>query len=204
MLLAAVAVLTTACGGSSATSSSTTTAVSQVVPTRPVNTRKARERRAAAARERPTKTERIHHPLPGTGSSQINDDNPGRADTGGHLSTPASDPCQLVTAAQARAIVGGPVGKPVEAPLGPTCIYHSLRDGRVVTMTIEAVNFTRVKRNLHGVKSASMAGHTAYCGTYGQPTTLVSLGKGRVLAVTAPCAVGFRFAANAIPHLLPS
>jgi len=201
VLLAAVALVATACGGSSATTTSTTTAA-HVVATHPVNTRKAKERRAAAARERPVKAQRVHHPLPGTGSSQINDDNPGRADTGGHLSTPESDPCQLVTAAQAREIVGGPVGKPVEAPLGPTCIYRSLRDGRVITMSIEAANFARIKKSLRGAKSASMAGHTAYCGTYGQPTTLVSLGKGRVLSVTAPCAVGFRFAANALPHLL--
>lgn len=201
VLLVAVALVITACGGSSPSAKTATTAGYQVVPIRPVNARKSRERREAAARERPTKAVRVHRPAAGTGSGEINDDNPGHADTGGHLSTVNFDPCLLVSKSEAQAIVGGPVAKLVDAPLGPTCIYHSLRDGRIITMTVEAVDFTRVKQNLRGAKSARMSDYTAYCGVYGEPTTVVPLGKGRVLDVTAPCSIGLRFAANALPRL---
>jgi hypothetical protein len=199
-LLAATAILVSACGGSSPSRTTAATAGYHVVPLRHVNERKAKERREAAARERPKSAVRIHRPAAGTGSGEINDDNPGHADTG-HLSTIASRPCALVSVSQAQTIVGGPVSRPVTAPLGPTCIYHSMRDNRVITMTVEAADLTRIKGFLEGIKSAHMAGHVAYCGTYGQPTTVVSIGKGRVLDVTAPCSLGFRFAANALPRL---
>lgn len=199
ILLTGTAITLAACGGSSPSSKSTTVGYAPVAP-RHVNARKAKER-ARAARHEVVKAVAVHHPRPGTGSGEINDDNPGHADTGGHLSTITFHPCELVSSSQAQAIVGGPVGKPVEAPLGPTCIYHSLRDGHVVTVTVEAANFTRIKQYLHATRSAAVAGHTAYCGIYGQPTTFVPLGKGRVLDVTAPCALGLRFAATAVPRL---
>jgi hypothetical protein len=196
LLLGAVTLLLAGCGGSS---KSSTSAVVHVV-THPVNARKARERKDAPT-DRVASAVHVHQPRSGTGSGEVNDDNPGHADTGGHLSTVTLEPCKLVSASQAGTIVGGPVGRPVEAPLGPTCIYHSLRDGRVVTMSVEAANFTRIKQYLRGIRSLRMAGYTAYCGTYGQPTTVVPLGRGRVLQVTAPCVVGFRFAATALPRL---
>ena len=199
ILLTATAISIAACGGSSPSSKTTTVGYAQVAPHH-VNARKAEER-ARAARREVVRAVAVHHPRPGTGSGEINDDNPGHADTGGHLSTITFHPCGLVSSSQAQAIVGGPVGKPVEAPLGPTCIYRSLRDGHVVTLTVEAANFTRIKQYLHGTRSAAVAGHTAYCGIYGQPTTFVPLGKGRVLDVTAPCALGLRFAATAVPRL---
>ncbi|HTY96860.1 MAG TPA: hypothetical protein VMB91_07445 [Solirubrobacteraceae bacterium] len=199
VLLAATAIALAACGGSSSSSKTTTVGYAQAAP-RHLNVRKARER-ARAARHEVARAVAVHHPRSGTGSGEINDDNPGHADTGGHLSTITFHPCRLVSSSQAEAIVGGPVGKPVEAPLGPTCIYRSLRDGHVVTLTVEAASFTRIKQYLHATRSAAVAGHTAYCGIYGQPTTFVPLGKGRVLDVTAPCSLGLRFAATAVPRL---
>jgi len=199
ILLVATAVSIAACGGSSPSSKTTTVGYAQAAR-HPVNARKSKDR-ARAARHEVAKAAGVRHPRPGTGSGEVNDDNPGHADTGGHLSTVTVHPCTLVSTSQAAAIVGGPVGKPVDAPLGPTCIYRSLRDGHVVTVTVEAADFKRIKQYLHGVRRAAVAGHTAYCGIYGQATTFVPLGKGRVLDVTAPCSLGLRFAATAVPRL---
>ncbi len=141
-----------------------------------------------------------HHPANGTGRAQANDDNPARADAGGRRSG-APDPCTLVTQAQAQAILGVAVAAPVQAPLGPTCIYRPAGAHTFVTMTVESVDFAKIKAHIRGRTQFAVVGHTAYCGTYGQPTVFVALSVGRVLAVTAPCVTGARFAAAALPRL---
>jgi hypothetical protein len=90
---------------------------------------------------------------------------------------------------------------PVEAPLGPTCIYRPAGAGSLVTLTVGSSDFARVKPHLRNRTELKVDGRTAYCGDYGQATTFVSLASGRILTVTAPCAVGVQFAAKAVPRL---
>ena len=48
-------------------------------------------------------------------------------------------PCNLVSKAQAGAIVGAPLQDPLEAPQGPTCIYRSQDGKRFVTLAVQSV-----------------------------------------------------------------
>ena len=88
----------------------------------------------------------------------------------------------------------------LEAPLGPTCIYQPIGAKNLVTLTLESIDFATVRPHIRNLTQFDVSGRTAYCGTYGQPMTFVPLARGRVLNVTAPCAIGIRFAAKALPR----
>lgn len=197
------ATLLAACGSSSSTPPATTSAVDQ-------NTG-ARSRAHVDARTRPdpvTNAVVTHRPLHGTGGSEINDDNPGSADaphgSGKTDVRPAAgrtNPCTLVSRAQAQAIVGEPIASMQEAPLGPTCIYQPAGSKSFVTLAIEPINLPKVLAHVRGYSEAHIKGHTADCGVYGQPTTFVALPRAGVLTITGPCAIGAKFAATALPRL---
>ncbi len=107
-------------------------------------------------------------------------------------------PCNLVTAAQARAIVGAPVLEPLEAAQGPTCVYRTKNGKSFVTVSVQALDFNKLKRQMHVRQRVAVADHTAYCGTYGQPMLYVPLSRGRVLSVGAHCAIAKQFAIRAL------
>ena len=107
-------------------------------------------------------------------------------------------PCNLVTAAQAGAILGAQVRSPVEAPQGPTCIYRTREGDGFVTVAVQATPFNRLKRNVRGLRRIRISDRAAYCGSYGQSMLYVPLAKGRVLTIAAPCGVAQEFAARAI------
>jgi Protein of unknown function (DUF3558) len=110
-------------------------------------------------------------------------------------------PCNLVTAEQARSIVGAPMLEPVEAAQGPTCIYRS-RDGRsFVTVSVAPMDFGKVKAQLNRPHRIDVASRTAYCGTHGQPMLYVPFRDGRVLSISGQCPVAKRFAAKAVKQL---
>jgi hypothetical protein len=181
---AAVALLITACGGSSSTHPSSATAPSgthrDIVNNGPVTQR----------------------PQRGTGGSKVNDDNPGRADSGKGATTGQSDPCALVSKTRAQALVGKPIAAPQTAPLGPTCIYQSLDAKVSVAVAIESSDFASVRSLIHHMSKVTIGNHrAAYCGVYGRQTTFVPLSGKRVLTISAPCSLGFRFAAEALPAL---
>ena len=136
-----------------------------------------------------------------TGGAEINDDNPSHADTGGHSASAAKNPCRLVSRTEAQKIVGGPVASPVEAPLGPTCIYRPLHGGHQITVSVQATNLAAVKRGLSHPTRVTVAGRPAYCGMYGQTTTYVPLARGGVLDITGPCPIAARFAETALTRL---
>ena len=141
-------------------------------------------------------------PARGTGGDSVNDDNPAQADVGDEGTESAeSKPCKLVTRSQAQAIVGHSIAAPQEAPLGPTCIFQSTGSAGTITLTVESIDFASIRAHIHNRKQLEVAGHRAYCGYYGQQMTYVLLSGGRVLNVTAPCSLGLRFAAAALPHL---
>lgn len=110
-------------------------------------------------------------------------------------------PCNLVTAPEAARIVGGAMQKPVEAPQGPTCVYRTRSGRELIALAVQTTRFSQIKGKLGHRRTTTIAGHTAYCGTYGQPMLYVPLSGGRVLSVSAPCATAKGFAAKALPHL---
>jgi hypothetical protein len=110
-------------------------------------------------------------------------------------------PCNLVTKAQAGAIVGAPLQDPLEAPQGPTCIYRSQDGKRFVTLAVQSVPFSKLKHQMHKRQQVTVSNKTAFCGMLGQPILYVPLSGSRVLSVAAPCQVARKFAARAVPRL---
>ena len=110
-------------------------------------------------------------------------------------------PCNLVTRAQARAILGGPVQAPLEAPQGPTCIYRSESGKSFITLAVQTVDFDRLRKQIRRPQTVDVANRAAYCGTYGQPMLYVALTRKRVLSVAAPCSVARQFALRAVARL---
>lgn len=119
------------------------------------------------------------------------------------LTTPASArrPCSLVTKSQAARIIGGPVLEPLQAPQGPTCIYRGRSGKRFVTLAVQTVDFAKLKRQIRNTRRISVSDRSGLCGTLGQPMLYVPLSAGRVLSISAPCAVATRFAATAVSRL---
>ena len=110
-------------------------------------------------------------------------------------------PCNLVTKAQAGAIVGAPLQDPLEAPQGPTCIYRSQDGKRFVTVAVQSVAFSKLKHRMHKRQQVDVSNKTAFCGMLGQPILYVPLSGSRVLSVAAPCQVARKFAARAVLRL---
>ena len=179
ILLAAAALSLGACGGSSATRPAAQTAGGDVVSTGSVT----------------------HRPIRGTGGAAVNDDNPGRSDSGSGAAPGRSNPCGLVSRAEAQAIVRRTVDAPEEGPLGPTCIYTWPGAGHLVTVSVVSADLSAIKRQLRNRSHVQVGGRAAYCGDYGQATTIVPLARGLVLNVTAPCSIGTRFAAVAVSRV---
>jgi hypothetical protein len=173
---------------------------------------------AKASHDTVTTGTKTHHPFPGSGSKEINDDNPaagggsqdsattsGRSEKqreptaagAGH----SSSPCALVTRQEAATILGHAINPPVLAPLGPSCIYRVKGSKQTVTLALQSTVFGPLKSRLKKPQHRTVAGRSAYCGSYGETLTIVSLPHGKVLTITAPCAVGFRFAAKALARL---
>jgi hypothetical protein len=117
------------------------------------------------------------------------------------LPASASHPCSLVTKTQARAIVGAPIREPLEAPQGPTCIFQTKAGKPYVTLTVQTLNFAKLRKRIRNTHALSIANRTAYCGTYGKPMLYLPLAGGRVLSIAASCSMAARFAAKATPHL---
>jgi hypothetical protein len=196
--LLAAALLIAACGGSSSRSAT--------APGTPNAANQPSLAGAAKSAHDPVSNGVVtHHPFPGTGGGQVNDDNPAdvpsAADTNVRRAPGPRDPCTLVSTAEAQGILGRPIVTPIEAPLGPTCIYRPAGAGNLVTLTVGSSDFAKVKPHLHNRTEQIIDGRPAYCADYGQATTFVPLAGGRILTVTAPCAVGLRFAGNAVPRL---
>lgn len=210
-LFALAALLVAACGGSShtpsaasstASASTAATSASASVTASGASDSPGHPHRLPAGRDIVSagtgKT--IHRPIRGTGGAEINDDNPGRADSGSGTAT-GPNPCDLVSQAQAQAIVGAPVASPQEAPLGPTCIYEAHGGKEPITVAVETVEFAKIKPMIHHTTKVVVAGHTVYCGDYGRPTTFVPLAHGQVLNVSASCSIGMRFAEKALSRI---
>ncbi|HUH81328.1 MAG TPA: hypothetical protein VLZ06_08370 [Solirubrobacteraceae bacterium] len=200
-LLTCVAALATACGSSSTSSSSTATAgpaASAGATVTPSGTTTTRTHLHSHDTVGPTA---VHKPYPGTGGDEPNDDNPGGADIEAKQAKPGTlNPCALVTRQQAEAILAEPVSAPQYGPLGPTCIYQPRRSKNFITISL-APGGASVIGHLQKRTVVKAAGHTAYCGVYGEQLVLVPVAHGHTLSVSAPCTVGTKLASAAIAKL---
>jgi hypothetical protein len=124
------------------------------------------------------------------------------------------NPCSLITAQEVASIIGRPVEKAVEAPLGPTCIYpprapnasggHGGAHHAVsieVTIAVNIMSFKSATARLTHVISGKVDGRPELCGVIGHPIAFVSLSNGRVMTVTAPCPLAAVIAKTAVPHV---
>jgi hypothetical protein len=112
------------------------------------------------------------------------------------------NPCQLVTASEARSITAGGVTGITEAPLGPTCIYHSAKaKSPNITMTVEVMKLAQVTQKLNAKAQFTIKSHPAYCGKLGTAMLFVPLTNGQVLNVVGPCSVARQFASVALGRL---
>lgn len=218
--LSVMALLVAGCGSSSKTSSASSHGVATTVVHARAATAQGPARRAARPkaikairhktnqRYAPPKITRRHavqRPVAGTGGNTANDDNPAskasRADSGARPTTSGEpNPCVLVSGAQAQALTGKRIAV-TEAPLGPTCIYQESGVKAPVTIAVERLRFSALKPHIKKLSELAIGGRTAYCGVYGTASTYVPLTGDRVLNVSAPCAVGTKFAAAALPKL---
>jgi hypothetical protein len=199
----AAGLLVAACGGSSSSTHSTTAPGAQNAANQPsIAVTKA-------AHDPVTNGVVTHHAFPGTGGGEVNDDNPAgnpadvpsAADTSVRRAPGPRDPCTLVSTAEARSILGKPISTPIDAPLGPTCIYRPVGTNNLITLTVGSIEFAKVRARIHNPIQRDIGGRTAYCGEYGQPTTFVPLARVGTLTITAPCGIGFHFATEAVPRL---
>ena len=195
----AVALSLAACGGSSSTGGSSSQG-SANVPVQVARNTPPIPRSLGAGAAHPT-TGAVHatrkHPVKGR-------EQPGTVDDEINSSGARSlDPCALVSRAEAQAILRKPVGRPVSAPQGPTCIYSPRGSKNVVTLAVQSLKFSKVKpqARLRDRMSVTVSGHTAYCGVAGTPTMILPLPAGRFLTITAPCPVAATFAAKALAHI---
>jgi hypothetical protein len=192
--------LIAACGNSSSGPSSTTPASQSASRNSAASHANGQIHSSLVGRDVVSTGTTIRRPVRGTGGSAINDDNPGRADSGTGKAT-GPNPCTLVSKAEAQAIVDTPIATPQEAPLGPTCIYGRRGGGDLITLAVESSDFAKIRPQIRNLRRVAVRGHMAYCGNYGRSTTFVPLAHGRVLNVAAPCAVGTRLADKALSHI---
>jgi hypothetical protein len=111
------------------------------------------------------------------------------------------NPCALVTLGEASSITGQRITQRIEAPLGPTCIYKASGSKRYVTLAVELVRLSQVTHAAGKRKQVEVNGLPAYCVHLGTQMLFVPLSGGRLLNVTAPCAVARQFAAVAVGRL---
>jgi hypothetical protein len=118
-----------------------------------------------------------------------------------HQVVRATNPCRLVSVAQAQSITGGVVSS-TEAPLGPTCIYKAVGTGKSdITLAVESLRLADATQQMHQRQALNIRGHLGYCGTLGRPMLFVSVGSGKVLNITAPCSIASRLADLALGRL---
>lgn len=114
----------------------------------------------------------------------------------------AKRPCSLVSKAQARTIIGAPIAEPLQAPLGPTCVYQATSGKPYITLAVQSLDFATLQRQLRNTRRVSVGRRTAYCAMYGRPMLYLRLTGGRVLSVSGPCGIAQRFAAKSASRLM--
>jgi hypothetical protein len=112
-----------------------------------------------------------------------------------------SNPCALVTKADAQAILGARLLDPVVAPQGPTCIFRDRSGQSFATMSLQPVPIERLRRQTRRVKVVTVGDRNAYCGVNGGPVLYLPVADARTLTVIAQCEIAARFARRAAARL---
>jgi len=183
LLLAGASLALLACGGSSKHPPDTTAATA---------TSSTSSAAIAAARGR------VHY---GNGVAHVHPPD-GPNDEQSSTGARAVKPCALVTAAEARAIVGVPIAKRVEAAQGPTCVFQTHSSKTDVTLALQATSIANAKVQLRNRMTVAVGKHHAYCGTIGGGSVLfVPLSSGSILTITASCPIASSLATKALTRL---
>jgi hypothetical protein len=106
-------------------------------------------------------------------------------------------PCRLVTRADASSIMGESVQTSVGSQ-GPTCIYASVEQRRMLTLTVERTSLARLRMDASTARRLAVDSRHGWCLRYGSTSVAVPLSPGSVLHVTGPCPLAARFAARAL------
>ena len=196
--VASIAAVTLAgCGGS--VSSTRSSASSHTGPA-PKQTATAHDPPAKHARSAKKLHATIYNPNAGRKSSgkKASAD----ADIPVHTAASRQNPCTLVSASEAGALLHAEVQRETEAPLGPTCVLQFRGERQSITFTLEEVNIaTQIRKMRQKPSQLTIDGRAAYCGRLGAPLLYVKLSGGRALKVTAPCAAARALAARALPRI---
>lgn len=113
----------------------------------------------------------------------------------------SANPCSLVTASEARTILGKKARKPHEAPMGPTCIYRTGPKQKFVTLSVQSMGAAQLEPLAAGMDGFRVGGRAAYCGGTANPALYVRLSSSKVLNVGGGCDIGRKFAARAVRKL---
>jgi hypothetical protein len=107
--------------------------------------------------------------------------------------------CGLVTAAEARAILGRRA-TPTPSPLAPACVYRTAGQRLdVAVMVLTGRRFTPPRGRAAALVQTRLGRRVAYC-VKGN-TTSVPLGGGRLLRIEGACPIAARFAARALARV---
>lgn len=113
-------------------------------------------------------------------------------------------PCTLVTADEAAAVFGESIRAPVEAPMGPTCLYRTNAREDFVSVALPTIDGEHRQQMLHGLERVDVDGLKGYCGPAEHSNLLVPLTDDRVLTVNGGgggCEVAKAFALKALGHI---
>jgi len=113
----------------------------------------------------------------------------------------AGNPCRLVTRAEAAAATGRRVVRQTAAPQGPTCVIQLARTKQLVTVVLGRADVAAARKHGKTLAARRIAGRPARCIRFGAIHTYVTLGRGRVLDITAPCPAGAALAATALTRV---
>jgi hypothetical protein len=201
------------CGGSSGSSSTAAATHAQAATQTPQSSnadiggapaQRASQKETGSSRHKPHALARPQAPagsVVATGKvqkarpsqTQEIDENPGKPK--------AANPCKLVSRSEAQSIVGRSIAASIEAPLGPTCIYQLSGSKTQITLQVERLSYAQATHQLSKRSHVNIGDRKALCGSLGTQMLFVPLAGGKVLHVTAPCAVAQRFAALALRRL---
>jgi hypothetical protein len=207
ILLAAGAITLGACGGASphATTPTTSTPVQHAVNVQPegasVSSAQGTSGSGASRKSGAAKEQQVLRSESGRGA-QAGQAKPGTQAKGSAIAVPKGpNPCVLITSAEAQSIIGSPITRVTEAPLGPTCILSVKGQRQTVTLAVESAAVAKQIHQMRKIQQVTVAGRRAYCGQLGRPMLDVQLSSGKILNVTAPCAIAQALAAKAVPRI---
>jgi len=107
------------------------------------------------------------------------------------------NPCRMVPAAEASAILGEGVQTSVGSQ-GPTCIYIPNGSKPQMTVSVEETSLSSLRSHAARATRVAVGSSAGWCLGYGSTSVAVPVAEGSVLRITGPCPLAARFAARAL------